>query len=212
MRITAPPRGAAGSPSSIPKGTNSVSSEANPNEGSTAEQGSAHEHAHAGEFGCCPTCGDSLDRHNRHIRFRMPDPVLALPDRERTPGTWMNGSTPNESMMMQVSGLGAFVRALLPIELTAGYTLTYGMWLAIDPRELRPIFDIWYAPEYAELRIDGRLANAIEPWGLLASPVIATVRDPDQTPYCDHSSDPLLDRVLHEQWPHELFLDHLGRA
>ncbi|MEV6559851.1 hypothetical protein AB0M22_29310 [Nocardia sp. NPDC051756] len=185
-----------------------MSSEAHPNEGSKAEPA----HRHDGEFGGCPTCGHDLDPRDRHIRFQLPDPVLDLPDRELTAGTWMSGPAPNDSVMMQVPGMGAFIRVLLPIDLTAGYTLTYGAWLAIDPRELVPIFEVWYAPEYTGLVVNGWLANAIEPWGLLASPVVATVRDADQTPYCDHSGDPLLDRVLHEQWPHELFLDDLGRT
>ncbi|MFB8275734.1 DUF2199 domain-containing protein [Nocardia colli] len=187
-----------------------MSSEAHPNEGPKAEPG--HDHGHDREFGCCPTCGDDLDRHDRHMRFRLPDPVLDLPNRELTAGLWMTGPTPDGSVMMQVPQLGAFVRVLLPIDLTAGYTLTYGVWLAIDPRELTHIFEVWYAPEYPELVVNGWLANAIEPWGLLAAPVVATVRDADKTPFCTHSSDSLFDRVLHEQWPHELFLDHLGRA
>lgn len=186
-----------------------MSSEAQPNEVPKTDH-DAHDQPPA--FGACPTCGDPLDGHDRHMRFILPDPVRDLADKERTPGTWMSGDTANGSVLMQVPRLGAFVRALLPIRLTAGYILTYGVWIAIDPRELRPIFDVWFEPEYAALRVEGLLANAIEPWGLLAAPVVATVRDISQTPYCTNSSDPILERVLHEEWPHELFLDHLGRA
>lgn len=47
----------------------------------------------------------------------------------------------------------------------------------------------------------GRLANAVSPWGMLATPVSLEVRNPDETPYCAASSDPLLSRVLTEPRP-----------
>jgi hypothetical protein len=151
-----------------------------------------------------------LDSHDRHVRFTLPDPVFAAPERERTPGTWMSHADAGQSVMMQVPGVGVFVRALLPVKLTGGHTLTFGVWLAVDPGDLQRIIDVWWAPEYQHLRVAGRLANAIPPWGLLAVPVQAVVRDPDQTPYCDGSDDPQLARVLHDQWPHDLVLAAIG--
>jgi len=59
------------------------------------------------------------------------------------------------------------------------------------------------------LALDGRLANAIQPWGLLATPVRAVVRHPDETPYCESSPDPMLAEVLVKQWPHDLVLGPL---
>ncbi len=38
--------------------------------------------------------------------------------------------------MMQIPGYGAFVRALLPVHLTGGDSITFGVWLTIDPRQL----------------------------------------------------------------------------
>jgi hypothetical protein len=74
----------------------------------------------------CPTCGRPLSEHERDIRFGLPDPVLDLPERERTAGTWMSHGSPSESVMVQVPGGGAFVRALQPLTLTGGYSVTYG--------------------------------------------------------------------------------------
>jgi len=111
--------------------------------------------------------------------------------------------------MMQIPSVGAFVRALLPVRLTGGYTVTYGVWVAIDPRELQRAFAIWWEPEYKDLRLDGFLANSIQPWGLLVAPVSLAVRDPQQTPYCVGSSDAQLVQVLSNQWPHEDILDSL---
>jgi hypothetical protein len=78
-----------------------------------------------------PRCGRPLDLHDRHVRFVLPDPGLALPDRESTTGTWMSHGSAQDSVMMQVPNVGAFVRALLPVKLTEGRTVTFGVWLAI---------------------------------------------------------------------------------
>jgi hypothetical protein len=146
----------------------------------------------------CAQCGRVLDAHDRHVRFRLPDPVLdrsrdGLPD-----GTWLSHEDPGTSVMMQVPGLGAFVRALLPVRLTGGHTVTYGVWVGIHPSDLQRAFAAWWQPDYADLRLDGVLANALQPWGLLAAPVSLAVPDPEQTPYCAYSPDPLLSRVLTE--------------
>jgi hypothetical protein len=156
--------------------------------------------------GVCASCGRSLDAHDRHVRFGLPDPVLALPEREQTPGTWLSHATPRESVMMQTPNVGAFVRALLPVHLTGGHTITYGVWLAINPAELRPTFSVWWEPQYADLQLDGYLANALPRWGLLRAPVHAVVRDIDETPYCVSSTDAELARVLAGEWDHDDFL------
>ena len=62
------------------------------------------------------------------MRFVLPDPVLALPDREPATGTWMSHGSAQDSVMMQVPNVGAFVRALLPVKLTEGHTVTFDIW------------------------------------------------------------------------------------
>jgi hypothetical protein len=140
------------------------------------------------------------------VRFTLPDPVLDAPDQERTSGTWISHANAYESVMMQVPDVGAFVRALLPVRLTGGHTITFGVWIAIDPADLQSVFATWWEPAYQNLRIAGWLANAISPWGLLSAPVQTVVRNADETPYCESSSHPQLDRVLQEEWPHDLLL------
>jgi hypothetical protein len=154
-------------------------------------------------------CGRPVEDHDRHVRFRLPDPVLASPAQEKTPGAWLSHDGPESSVMMQIPSTGAFVRALLPVSLTGGHTVTFGVWVGIDPRELQRVFAVWWTPKYPGLRLDGHLANRIQPWGLLAAPVSLAVRDPEHTPYCSSSPDPLLSRVLTGQWPHEEILDAL---
>jgi hypothetical protein len=81
------------------------------------------------------------------------------------------------------------------------------VWLGVETGRLKRIGKAWSAPSYPELRISGQLANAIPPWGILGAPVDAVVRNVEHIPYCDESSDPLLQSVLHQEWPHDLVLD-----
>ena len=157
----------------------------------------------------CPTCGRPVDAHDRHVRFRLPDPVLSVPDREHTEGTWLSHGDANQSVMMMVPTVGTFVRSLLPVRLTGGHTVTFGVWIGVHPDELQRAFAIWWEPAYADLRLDGRLANALPGWGLLATQVDAAVLDVDETPYVVRSSDPTLDRVLSDEWPHDEVLSRL---
>jgi len=157
----------------------------------------------------CGLCGRPVESHHRNIRFLLPEPVLATPAWEKEPGAWLSGDSPETSVMMQVPSVGAFVRALLPVSLTGGYAVTYGVWVGIDPQELQRAFAVWFEPEYQDLRLDGLLANSIQPWGLLGAPVSLAVRDPEHTPYCSDTTDLQLSRVLTEQWPHEDILDSL---
>jgi hypothetical protein len=157
----------------------------------------------------CAQCGRVLDAHDRHVRFRLPDPVLSRSQDGLPDGTWLSHEDPEISVMMQVPGLGAFVRALLPVQLTGRHTVTYGVWVGVHPHDLQRAFAVWWEPEYIELTLDGALANALQPWGLLVAPVSLAVRDPEHTPYCVHSPDPLLSQVLTDQWPHAEVIDAL---
>jgi hypothetical protein len=147
----------------------------------------------------CPTCGRPLDEHDRHVRFALPDPVLDVPKPERAERTW--GADP----LLQVQGVGAFVRVLLPIRLTGGFSLTVGTWLAIHPDRLRGIWEVWETPAYAGLALDGLLANAIPPWGdrTLGTPVEAAVRDPGQFPYVERGREAVVQKAIATEWAHE---------
>jgi hypothetical protein len=73
----------------------------------------------------CRSCGLPLDGHDRHVRFELPDPVSET-NRIDTAGAWLSHADANSSVMMQIPGLGAFVRALLPVRLSGGYSVTFG--------------------------------------------------------------------------------------
>ena len=95
------------------------------------------------------------------------------------------------------------------MHLTGGYTVTYGLWLGVDPEDMHSALTDWHAPTYPDLVLDGALGNVIAPWGLLAVPARAVVRDPQHTPYIDSSPDALLSRVLHDEWSHDEVLPTL---
>lgn len=111
--------------------------------------------------------------------------------------------------MMMVPIVGTFVRSLLPVRLSGGYTVTFGVWLGVHPDDLQRAFSVWVAPEYVDLRLEGRLANALPAWDVFGAPVVATVLDPEATPYVVSSTDPMLSQVLADEWPHEQILPGL---
>ena len=113
--------------------------------------------------------------------------------------------------MMEVPGAGSFVRALLPVRLTEGFSATFGVWLQVSEDDLRAAFEVFWSPDYPDLQLDGFLANAIEPWDVLGAPVRASVRDPDALPYCTTSDHPTLRQVMTQEWPHSpIFAAHFG--
>lgn len=148
-----------------------------------------------------------MAEHEKNLRFQLPDPVLQITGQHLIPGAWLSHEIPNVSVMMQIPGLGPFVRALLPIRLAGGRKITLGVWVAIHPDELQRAYLAWWEPEYAGLRLTGYLANAINPWGLLGAPVELAVRDTEQTPYCVSSPRQDLSDVLQIEWPHEILDD-----
>lgn len=132
--------------------------------------------------------------------------MLDLPDGEATDGIWLSAGTAREASLMQVPDLGCFVRAQLPIKLTGGYSLTYGVWVCVHPDDLQHAFKIWWSPEYDDLRLAGYLANRIEPWDVLGKPIEIAVRNSDQNPWCESSTDPVLASILSEEWDHTTVL------
>ncbi|MDQ3480518.1 MAG: DUF2199 domain-containing protein [Actinomycetota bacterium] len=132
----------------------------------------------------------------------LPDAVHVVPESERIDRTW--GRDP----LLQVQGIGAFVRVLLPIQLTGGFSLTVGTWLSVDPASLREVWEVWETPAYAELVLEGHLANAVPPWGqkVLGIVGVATVRDPTKWPYIQRSDAPSFQNILSTEWPHDAIL------
>lgn len=79
----------------------------------------------------CEMCGRPVDAHDRDIRFTLPDPVLDLQSSPTADDVWMSHEDPRTSVMMQVRDVGAFVRVLLPVSLSGGFSVTFGVWLGV---------------------------------------------------------------------------------
>jgi hypothetical protein len=101
---------------------------------------------------------------------------------------------------------------LLPVRLIGGDTLTFGVRLGVHPNDVQRAFREWTAPASSDLVLDGRIGNDVQPWGLLAKPATAVVRNPDETPYLDSSPDALTADVLTQEWPHAEVLDALPES
>jgi hypothetical protein len=157
----------------------------------------------------CPDCGRPLDDHQQAVRFTLPDAVLDCADWSDRPGTWLSGEDAWSSSFLTVPGVGSFMRSTLPVPLTGGHRLDFGVWIRADPDVLDHAWAIWHAPEYAELAVDGLLANELPGWEVLGAPVTATVRRADELPYCTSSPDPALAGVLTREWPHAEVLPRL---
>jgi hypothetical protein len=156
----------------------------------------------------CAQCGRVLDAHDRHVRFRFPSLVLDRSQGGLPEGTWLSHEDPGTSVMMQVPGLGAFVRALLPVRLTGGHTVTYGVWVGIHPDDLQRAFAVWWQPGYTGLTFDGALANTLPPgaYSRLPSASRCETRSRPRTAYtarirCCPGSWPKLGRIRKSWMP-----------
>ncbi len=96
-----------------------------------------------------------------------------------------------------------FVRALLPIHLDDGASVTFGTWLEVDLPDFNHAVEVWFGEAYGDLMLQGRIANAVPPWGatVIARQCTARVLVNDQIPYMTVSPDALVTRILKETWP-----------
>jgi hypothetical protein len=148
-----------------------------------------------------------LGDHERDMRFGLPEAVLSIPPEELD--RRMRRASDD---LLEVSGVGAFVRILVPVSLTAGYQIVFGAWLGVAEELLRRASDVWWGEGYPALRLDGLLANRLPPWEeeTYGAALTARVRDVGQLPYAVASPDPVMQDILTRDWPHELVLAALA--
>jgi hypothetical protein len=63
-----------------------------------------------------------------------------------TEGVWKSETDPMRAVMMTVPHVGGFLRALLPVHLFGGDTVTFGVWVGVHPDDLRRAYDVWWDP------------------------------------------------------------------
>jgi hypothetical protein len=145
----------------------------------------------------CTCCGIAADPSGRpfSITFGMPDVIFDI--REELLQTW--GDDP----FLTIKDIGFFVRVLLPVKLTDGFSVNFGTWLEIHAEDFRKAWRTWNFPEYADLEFEGYVANDIEPWKRFPHALVkATVRDMEQVPYLTSSQNEVVAKVLADTWPH----------
>jgi hypothetical protein len=98
-----------------------------------------------------------------------------------------------------------FVRALLPVRLSDGHEFHFGVWLETPVETFKRLWTNWELPEYVTMRFDATLANSVPPWNgaILGAPCVAAVREPNQLPYVESSSQFQLAWVLATPWKRE---------
>ena len=145
----------------------------------------------------CACCGIAPDPQGRpfSITFGLPDVYFEI--EEELLDTW------GEDPFLAIKNVGFFLRVILPVQLTDGFAVHFGTWLEIHADDFREAWKTWNFPEYADLAVQGYVANEIQPWGRLPHELVrATVRDVIQVPYLTSCENPLITRILGETLPH----------
>jgi hypothetical protein len=129
--------------------------------------------------------------------MEFPEPVRAIPPDERQKRISMAGTA-----FLWLDTGKFFIRALLPVRLSDGHEFHFGVWLEIPEETFKQLWTRWELPEYATMRFDATLANSVPPWNeaIFDAPCVAAVRERDQLPYVESSSQAQLARVLDTPW------------
>lgn len=145
----------------------------------------------------CSCCGIAPDPNGRplSVTFEQPDVVFDI--EPELLDTW--GGDP----FLAIKSVGFFVRVILPVRLTDGYSVDFGTWLEVYNEDFRQAWQTWNFPEYKDLVLEGYIANKIEPWGKLPHALVkATVRDMQQVPFVASCDNPEIAKIIGDRWPH----------
>ncbi|MEV7170437.1 DUF6348 family protein [Streptomyces sp. NPDC093224] len=148
-------------------------------------------------------CGGALDPE--HPGFAHPLPHLIG---ELSPAEQAERVTVDTGAVMVARGVGNFLKVRLPIRLDDGRTVVHLAWVGLAAEVIEDYTRRVHDGTLEGHRFEGRLGNAIEPWGeeLLQAPVLlggqretadGSIR-PSEVLDSEH---PLLARILHEAWP-----------
>jgi hypothetical protein len=145
----------------------------------------------------CQCCGVAPNANGRPLSVTFENPDVVSQIHPELLETW--GGDP----FLAIKDVGFFVRVILPVKLSDGYAVDFGAWLEVHSEDFRTAWRTWNFPEYADLELEGYLANDIAPWGRLPHALVkATVRDMDQVPFVKSSDDESIGRILTVEWPH----------
>ncbi len=145
----------------------------------------------------CACCGftPGVEGKPLSITFELPDVYYEIP--ETLLDTW--GQDP----FLAINTIGFFVRVILPVKMDDGFAVNYGTWLEVHAEDFRTAWQTWNMPEYAELEMEGYLANKIEPWGQFPHALTkVTVRNVDDVPIVTSSENADIQKFIDTEWKH----------
>jgi hypothetical protein len=145
----------------------------------------------------CSCCGISPDPEGKpfSITFEKPDVVFQI--EPELLDTW--GDDP----FLAIKDVGFFLRVILPVQLTDGFSVNFGTWLEISAEDFRTAWQTWNFPEYKDLEIEGYIGNEIKPFSEFPHGLVkATVRKMEEVPYLTSSRNEVISRILTETHPH----------
>jgi hypothetical protein len=120
----------------------------------------------------CSCCGKPIPEGNLAWDIEEPDPLAYLSETERAANLVVQTRA-----IVQVEGLGNFIRVILPVPVEHDRQATFG----------------------------GRLVTALRPWpDIFGVWTQALVPAADKVPQLVHSVDPLLAHVLTNVWPEDV--------
>jgi hypothetical protein len=130
---------------------------------------------------------DSEGSRSIAITFAKPDVVFDI--HPELLQTW--GDDP----FLAIMDVGFFLRVVLQV------------WLEIPDEDFRTAWQTWNFPEYADLAVEGYLANSIDPWGRFPHVLAkATIRDVDEVPVLTSCPDLDVMRIIDGIWPRDAVL------
>ncbi|GIG60826.1 hypothetical protein Lfu02_51980 [Longispora fulva] len=148
----------------------------------------------------CYRCGDDLPGHARAWDYLLPDPVALLSDEEQDRLIGVR-----TEQVVTASGVGNFIRVILPVPLDTGHTATFGVWLCVTSRpEWQAVIGAARAggETWSGYTFSGRLATAVAPWPeVFGARATAVAPGPGLVAQIRRSDERRLARVLTQVWP-----------
>jgi len=106
-------------------------------------------------------------------------------------------SRPGETTIPGDHGRRLLLAGRPTVRLDDGSRVDFGTWLEIPDEDFRTAWQTWNFPEYADLAVEGYLANSIDPWGRFPHVLAkATIRDVDEVPVLTSCPDLDVMRII----------------
>jgi len=129
--------------------------------------------------------------------FELPDEIWNMPKHER------RARIRGMARVFVMDESRGFVRTMLPVNLDKG-SVTFGIWLEVSASTAQQAQAVWDEPAYVDLKLQGRVANYLAPWGneLLHAAATAKPADSNTLPFI-YEGDAIVKSLLEQRWSRE---------